>query len=111
MADVDTEPTEVTYADRGWWVAVEFEIDPKFAYAPQAIAISKSHPGHKKLYVLGRGVVYRNSYRENQMKFFWELWSMICNQTPYKVYVCGKELDSNRINYYSPELRPPKKGV
>ncbi len=84
------------YADRGWYIAVEFEPSrsPKFE---KVVKMARKHPNHIEIVAPDGRIVYRNIYRREHLKLFWELFNMISGWKNVKIYIKGKEVPVYRV--------------
>jgi hypothetical protein len=70
-----------------------------------ALRQAQKRAGFAQLLDEDRHVVYRVTFRKNEMTAFWQIWNYVQNWTGTRVYCRGQELQKWQVNPYSQYLR------
>ncbi len=86
------------YADRGWYIAVEFEPSrsPKFK---RVVEMARKHPNHVEIIAPDGRIVYRNIYRREHIDLFWKLFRQISGWKNVRVYINGRKVSPYRVPF------------
>jgi len=86
----DAPPT----IDRGWWLAVEYGVVTKQARFEKKLETLRKLGEMKELLEPGGNIVYRNLFREEQVR---QAWTLLAEMTPWRGqlrwYLSGEELE------------------
>ena len=113
MSDQNTQVTP-HYVDRKWYVEVSFTLDKNFYYLHELLDIVSKTPDFEKLIDnKTKEVVYQKVFRAPEMGAFWNLWAYLeLMKENVKVFnYRGKQIPSDEIRYYHPDLKAPKGGL
>jgi hypothetical protein len=81
------------WADRGWWLAVEYGVVTKQQRFEKKLVKLRKLGSMKELLEPGGRIVYRNLFREEDVR---DAWTLLCELTPWKAqlrcYLNGEEV-------------------
>jgi hypothetical protein len=87
------------WADRGWWLAVEYGVVAKQARFEKKLERLRELGTMKELLEPGGRIVYRNLFREDQVR---QAWTLLAEMTPWKSqlhwYLNGEERSEKEVH-------------
>jgi len=84
------------WVDRGWYLVTEFERSSSINF-PKALTLAQTHPGFIQLMDERSIVIYRNIYREHDVRQFQELYALVKNWKGTRLYFKGDETSYESI--------------
>ncbi len=91
------EPPRRRWAERGWWVAVEYGVLARDKFAPRLPRL-RQLGRFQELLEPGGAILYRNLFREDQLEAAWEVLTILRPwQERLVCYVRGEELPAKRV--------------
>lgn len=85
-------------------IVLEFQ-QSRSEYFPFALRLAQKRAGFTQLLDEDRHLVYRVTFRKNEMNAFWQLWNYVQNWTGTRTYCQGQELQKWQVYPYSQYLR------
>lgn len=85
-------------------IVLEFR-QSRSEYFPFALKLAQKRAGFMQLLDEDRHLVYRVTFRKNEMNAFWQLWNYVQSWTATRIYCNGKELQKSQVYPYSQYLR------
>ncbi|MFO7631584.1 MAG: hypothetical protein R6W76_03535 [Caldilinea sp.] len=85
-------------------IVLEFR-QSRSEYFPFALRLAQKRAGFMQLLDEDRHLVYRVTFRKNEMNAFWQLWNYVQSWTATRVYCSGQELQKSQVYPYSQYLR------
>lgn len=84
------------WIDRGWYLVTEFEKSPSINFQ-KAITLAQTHPGFIQLMDERNILIYRNIYREHDVRQFRQLYALVKNWKGTRLYFKGDETSYDTI--------------
>jgi len=85
-------------------IVLEFR-QSRSEYFPFALRLAQKRAGFMQLLDEDRHLVYRVTFRKNEMNAFWQLWNYVQGWTATRIYCKGQELQKWQVYPYSQYLR------
>src|SRR5436190_20916472 len=93
------EADAAAWADRGWWLAVEYGVVTKQDRFEKKLSKLRALGRMKELLEPGGRIVYRNLFREDQLR---EAWTLLAELTSWKNqlrwYLNGEEVSAKDVS-------------
>ncbi|MBI3944461.1 MAG: hypothetical protein HY321_00930 [Armatimonadetes bacterium] len=86
----------VSWADRGWYLALEFQQSSSAAF-DDALSIAAGHPGFAILIDESGTCVYRTLYRAHQLRPLSRLLHLVAGWKNTRVYISGQVADPEAV--------------
>ena len=104
----------VPWIDRGWYLATQFEKSSSMNFH-KVVMLAHTHPGFIQLMDERNILIYRNIYREHDLRQFQELYALIKNWKGTTLYFKGDEVDYESVEsgihcYIQTKLEPASRG-
>jgi hypothetical protein len=85
-------------------IVLEFR-QSRSEYFPFALRLAQKRAGFTQLLDEDRHLVYRVTFRKNEMNSFWQLWNYVQSWNATRVFCKGEELQKWQVYPYSQYLR------
>jgi hypothetical protein len=96
MLGVRKQPHESEWIDRGWYLVTEFEKSSSINFQ-KAVTLAQTHPGFIQLMDERNVLIYRNIYREHDIRQFQQLYGIVKNWKGTRLYFKGDETSYDAI--------------